>query len=670
MSLDKLAVIFIIIILPISVVLSAYTNAQIKTLELQLSYDTKLNNATADAIKAYQLNAFNESTSNLTTSKMRDINAAAKTFFNSLSTNFNMEGYGKSNLEEFVPALVFTMYDGYYIYSKYTNTLTDKDYTTGDPSRNIQPSTYQNGDLLYGTHPLVSYSCRYKDYPKSGDDFVISYTLDNYITIQGFITFNSQRQWVNDSGYLIDKNQIEYNPSESYIKYRGKKIEPETIRKERVGGIDSSGKKIEYKYQKINGVKYYYDENRTVNGKKEPKWFSIINGDKVYTNTYYNAKYDYSAYNYYKDAHDFTKRIESYGLKDLTPQNAYGSKEVVKPDGSIEIKYEKISNELKQSVKTGKIFGENFSQGIEEPSSYFNEHRLAVIRYTIEKNLSVAIKNYNKIKYVNSSNPPEADFQMPEFNETEWDKILNNITLISYLQGLPIGGKIYSGCSVVANNKNDEVVTEESIYLANTTNKNYYNAKYYSFKNSDKLDGIFNVDLERRMMESGDASVEPDYFYPQEYLADYDSVVSPTKNVNLYSEKTDTSKYMYNYNGNIYKYMQNNAPGNVATAYFTALGRERYSTYKVSRPYKIPSEAMTFENNSHKYWVFDARQMEVFNKQPITWHNAEAYCESLGGHLVTGNTARECTFLQNNMYNHIVAAEYWVGEIRNSSRKN
>ena len=121
MKIQNLAVIFIIIILPISILLGSYTQSQIKTLSLQVSYDSKLNNATYDALKAFQLNTINSDTSDLTNSKIRDIEASANTFFNSIASNFNMAGYNQDILADYVPALVYTMYDGYYIYSKYTN---------------------------------------------------------------------------------------------------------------------------------------------------------------------------------------------------------------------------------------------------------------------------------------------------------------------------------------------------------------------------------------------------------------------------------------------------------------------------------------------------------------------------------------------------------------------
>ena len=196
MSLDKLAVIFIIIILPISIIFNAYTDYQTKTLNLQISYDNKLNNATKDALKAYQINAFNESTSNLAVSKMRDIEAAANTFFNSISSNFNLDGYSKDSIKEYVPALVFTMYDGFYIYSKFENKLTDDEWKLkhkDDAGNWVEASTYQNGQMIYGLQPFISYSCRYKI--GKNYDFVISYSLDNYISIQGIVN----DKWINDA---------------------------------------------------------------------------------------------------------------------------------------------------------------------------------------------------------------------------------------------------------------------------------------------------------------------------------------------------------------------------------------------------------------------------------------------------------------------------------------
>lgn len=172
MKLQGLAVIAIIIILPMTIILSSYSQSQIKTLQLQTQYDSKLQNATYDAIKAFQLNMSNSSTSDLANSKMRDIKASVNTFYNSLASHFNMVGYGKDVLQNYVPAIVYTLYDGYYIYSAYDNTLDAED-------------KFDDGESIYGLKPYIYYSCRYK--PNDNSDFVITYSLDSYITIQGII---------------------------------------------------------------------------------------------------------------------------------------------------------------------------------------------------------------------------------------------------------------------------------------------------------------------------------------------------------------------------------------------------------------------------------------------------------------------------------------------------
>ena len=143
---------------------------------------------------------------------------------------------------------------------------------------------------------------------------------------------------------------------------------------------------------------------------------------------------------------------------------------------------------------------------IEDPNSNFNQHRREVIKYSIEKNLSTAIANFNK--FTGSTN----NFQMPKLKETEWDKILNHISIISFLQGLNIGGKIYNGYSIITNTKNKEVVSEDSIYIL-TGDGYYHNPLENNLKNDSNLvRGILNVDLERKMQKTGSTTK---YYYPQ-----------------------------------------------------------------------------------------------------------------------------------------------------------
>lgn len=443
MKLQHLIVIFIIIILPISLVLTSYLQNQVKTLQLQISYDTKLKNSTYDALKAFQLNTVNSSTSDLSNSKMRDIEAAVNTFFNSVANNFSIAGYNQEVLKDYVPAIVFTMYDGYYIYSPFENTLTSDDHTTS--------STYQNGETVTSLKPYIFYSCRYVT---GNIDVVITYSLDNYITIQGTINNQSVYRY----GYLLDNITGDYDPNtnSNSIRYRGIPISTETLTEY----VDDSSEQTSY--TKVNGVKYYLDSS---NG----RWYSRINDQKYYQGINYKTEND-SALRYYDEAKDFTNWVKTnlgdLRVTDAVFENGESTKRFENEDGSSVIQ----SLAERELWGNSKIFESDINASIEDPDSNFNQHRLQVIRYSIEKNLSIAIANYNNYDGGNSNN-----FLMPELQENEWERILNNVSIISFLQGLNIGGKIYNGYSIVTNTKTEEVVNTDSIYIT-TSDGQYHRA--------------------------------------------------------------------------------------------------------------------------------------------------------------------------------------------------
>ena len=513
MKIQNLAVIFIIIMLPISMVLTVYVQNQVQTLELQISYDTKLTNATYDALKAFQLNTVNSSTSDLANSKLRDIEASVNTFFNSISSNFNMAGYNQDILKEYVPALVYTMYDGYYIYSPFTNTLGEEDYVPG-------VSTYQNGEKISGLKPYVFYSCRYKN---SRIDVVITYSLDNYITVEGTIG----EKGVYRSGYLLDNVGV----NGDNVTYREVPITTEDLSEH----LDSTDTMVTY--TKINGVKYYQDGNT---------WYSMLNGQRYNQDQRYKTVND-AGKKYYQEAYDFTNWVRS-NLGSLETTDA------VDENGN------SIANIF---GPTYNIFAAQSGISIEDPNSNFNQQRLAVIRYSIEKNLSIAIANYNNYSGVS------ANFQMPELQEHEWEKIINNVSIISFMQGLSIGGKIYNGYSIVTNTKTEEVVNTDSIYITTSTSDGqgqYHRATDNDLVGATNITGAyFNVDFERKSVTSQENGSVLGYFFPHKELGCYSSIVNQ-------SGINDVE--------NIYEYMEDK--GYLAQVYYTALGRERYSMYKTN----------------------------------------------------------------------------------------
>ena len=120
-----MALIFAIIIIPITLVLSIYVGYQIKTVTEKTTYDARIMSATKDAIEAFELNTFGDLTSDNAISTRRNVLASVNTFITSLSANFGTTGYDNTDILAYVPALLVTMYDGYYIYAPNSENKTE-----------------------------------------------------------------------------------------------------------------------------------------------------------------------------------------------------------------------------------------------------------------------------------------------------------------------------------------------------------------------------------------------------------------------------------------------------------------------------------------------------------------------------------------------------------------
>ncbi len=441
MKIQYIAVIFVVIILPIAMVMSSYIGAQIDTITLQTEYNTKLTEATYDAIKAFQINTVNNRYSTVSDSKIRDIEASINTFYSSLSNN---EYLSREELQMYVPALVYTLYDGYYIYTKYNNMYPEKGemiYTNAN-----------DAEANFGLKPYIYYSCRYNN---SSVDFVVNYTLDNAITIYGTA---ANGKYITKSGYLINPNYVTVknygdDPMKWSLTYSNNSDAPVTIGRELLlehllFSDETSG---DYSYLTYNGQKIYYDKERN-------EYFTYQNYTKQYITssksneeliTYLRDRtasvlYSTSAFEYYYNAKIFSEEVAEL-TKTVSQKNAIDAN----------------GEELKFGVDTGtgKIFVANEDNDPLMSDSIFNENRMQVIKKSIESNLVSAIANYN----IYSSNSYE--FSLPILQETDWEKITNNVSVISFLQGLPIGYKYYNNYCVLTNNSNEETVKKENIYI-------------------------------------------------------------------------------------------------------------------------------------------------------------------------------------------------------------
>lgn len=569
MKLQHLAIIFIIIILPISLVIGEYIQTQIDTIYLQTQYSKRLQDATHDAIKAFQLNTVNNKYSSISDSKIRDIEASVATFYNSLGTSMGASGYDQDTLKEYIPAMLYTMYDGYYIYGKYFN------YKLGE-----------NGEYQYGLKPYIYYSCRY--IYGNNYDFVVNYTLDNSITIYGKIN----GKYVTDSGYVINPSLVGNVESiVSYVKgvykkdyptkitYDGVTIEKEIL-KEQLIVIAENGVAIEptkYEYVRYNNQKIYKEngENRYFYYKNNKKEYlsdegKVLRDDEVtelryvQTMTENGHLYSNSAVEYYASAKDFSERLKEYGLTKIKQENA------VDNNGN------KITD-FATNIENTNIFDFNKNNDPLLEGSSFNEHRMSVIRKSIETNLSTAIANYN------AGSSSMYEFQMPIFTDSDWDKILNNISLSVFMQGIPMKAKYFNSYCIVTNNKNEEVVTQNSIYILsernNITEVHLPGCTELIDSNDYKIIGAYNaIDFERQtvVISQGDER----YYYPQYASKCYNCIVNAAQTYDINGiisnnlQKFDVKSNQYQkYNKDI---------SLLRKTYLTALARERYDLYRTN----------------------------------------------------------------------------------------
>lgn len=526
MKMQSLAVIFAIIIIPITIVVSIYIKTQVNTLTLQTSYDTKLNNATYDAVKAFQLNETNSNTQNIATEKIRDIEASVQTFYNSLAMSLNLGAFGEEQLSPYIPAIVYTLYDGYYIYAPFKNTETNK---------------YENG-----VKPYIYYSARYE---KGNTDITVNYTLDNYVTIYGYIGGT----YVTKSGYLINPSDVT-NVTSTSLKYKGIDITSEQL-KEINSETYSSKTYVPYVYRETENnqrEKIYFDGS---------KWYRIgLDKSRIDLKSadYPSNINDSSAYNYYKDALEFSNWVKNnlagIQLKDAVDYTADA-------DANNNIYY--ISN----AKDTDYIFKLDSNNDPESEASAFNDHRRNVIKYAIQTNLSAAIAGYNAISQVNDTT---YNFKMPVLNEEDWDKVLNNVSVISFMQGFPIKNKYYNGYSIVTNNKNREYIDPNFIYFSSDSIQKYHSVyDNTALSAAGNIVGYRNLDYTRKKITKTDNTVE--YYYPQWKDSCYDCIVT--------ASVRDTTKSFFNYIND------SSTAYSIKRAYYSAIGRERYNSYKSNKLY-------------------------------------------------------------------------------------
>lgn len=501
MKLQHLTVIFALIFLPIILITSYYIQRQVDTISLQLSYDSSLLDATYDAMSAFEINTANEDLSSVADSLRSIIEASNNIFLTTLSTNLGYSNASRSFIEPYIPAILYTLYDGYYIYSptsspvvctdsygqtistdsygvSYHGTTTVNGKTIGIYRFDESSVTYlegstdaQSGDqvnftelpdsikseygqLLYenkdGTYSTilhsngsnsdtlytqdyilksyVAYTAEYSGTSNGREvNVAINYTLDNYISVTGTIG----DAYYSKSGYLISNNLIDH------ISVGGSNIRWNTYSDDEITNLINSDTEV---------VVVLTDGTR-ISNRDSSGMSTQVNEDARDAIEYYAKAYMFSNWVYENLSGIRESDIENSGLSLVIDDNV---QDIGYGDTTL------ISSLIHDfSTSSNPIF--STAEDPENGESIFYEHKRNVIQNSINYNLAVAMLSYSQMASMR-------EYNMPIFSETEWDIILNNVSVVTFMQGLNCGLKYYNNYAIATSVNNEITVTTNEIY--------------------------------------------------------------------------------------------------------------------------------------------------------------------------------------------------------------
>lgn len=603
MKLQNMTVIFIIIMIPIIIVTSYYIGLQIKTITMQKDYTVKLQTAAKDSIQALEINTveWNSASSNLADSKRRDVLASINTFTTSLANNMGIGGAGKGRIQTYIPAIVYTMYDGYYIYS--ASLMKDqKTDNNGLTQFNADGTIESNGkSYQYILKPYSPYSARYVN---ENIDVTVNYTLDNYIRVYGTVDGKYQTK----EGYLVvcDNNQGVENVNSgniSGIEYRGAVIKPETLKE----NVYADGKEGEYPYiyDQYDNKLYWDGSNYFSVDKYNNKVYlqdALPEGDAGFsiTNSFRKISIPMSNgseltvqkvfqilnpgggyYFYFQD--------ESGNLQLYTRNNSIGEVEVKNEQDFSAINYcvesyvftnwvtKKLSSIRVRNMqsptggqynnvdKNEKIFeiNNNNNPDPENDDAYAKsvlaQHKKDIIINTIEKNLSQATAQAQAMNL-------NYEYRLPQLSYDEWEQALSNISIIAFMQGMPIGLKYYNNYAIATSTLNKEFVDPDELYFAGTDDQYYHQRQCEQATGSDYV-GYRSIDYVAKSYEvENDTIKSTKYYYPH---ANKDNNYAELE---CYYCLVNRSTY----NANDEARWSDNPYNSWIDSYYNALARERY----------------------------------------------------------------------------------------------
>lgn len=541
MKLQNFIIIFIIIIIPIIFIFSFYLSLETKTIVIQTDYDEKLIEATKEAVEAFEINTveWNSNYSTLANLKRQDLMSSINVFTTSLSNKINSLGTSKEGILSYVPAIIYIMYDGYYIFSPtyvpetitnekgvqlfyYKDSGSEGAQITASATQNIKgeicagepmyvvsesgtakTGTY-NGEPITFTTEVAEAEKTYKHvlktfvpYTTMYEDYVINYTLDNYIRING--KNQSKEGYITQDLIKVPENRV------IGITVNGKEIKTEILSEYIYIKDKTEPENYAYIYNSNNDKRYYdetedrffvlNDENVKVFLPDSYVGHSLAEYRKLLVCTNINGDYIelYQLLNsstgdtnwYYKDgANQYLKYETSIAGID-TIERGYDCSAI-----NYYVETYCFNKWLKATD------GMNLKN--DDINDILNKKRECIIE-DINNNLNLSISNYNANSGMN--------YKIFELTDEDWDQALSNISMITFFQGIKTGLKTYNNYVVVTSTENNEYVSEDSLYYIGSGYDIYYHRYnciqgeidgYQAYKNTDFKVQSYSVEDETK----------------------------------------------------------------------------------------------------------------------------------------------------------------------------
>ena len=172
------------------------------------------------------------------------------------------------------------------------------------------------------------------------------------------------------------------------------------------------------------------------------------------------------------------------------------------------------------------------------------------MKYSIQENLNSAMTLYNK------HTDKSATFSMPILTDNDWEKLLTNINIISFMQGLPVGNTLYNNYAIITSTNNKQYINPNNLYFIYDGQYHRIDCPVIGEVNNQNLVGYKSADFKLVKDTSNN-----NYYYRHPEYACYTCIV------NSLNEQLPLS----------------DLNSNLKRAYYSALARERYNLDRVTK---------------------------------------------------------------------------------------